>query len=136
MKVKKIKFDAAGFRLTGMTMELYQSRGYRRSNQVLAQFLVDTAIEAGRAVTEVHTFSLNNRGIPAEVAVDRLNKLVFQLYLMKNEGIYTEKAIQPLLNFAEDLRKALMKCISVDAEGAHCVPPVRSYDVDGFYEEA
>lgn len=136
--MKTLNFNVAGFHLTGLAMELYNSRTYRRNSAVLAQTLVDAAVEAGRRVTEVHTFPANNRGPAAERALDCVSKLVFTVYLMQNEGIYSKTATAPVLQFAQTVKEELYKCISSEGVRPAHPPkatPMRSFDVDGFYEK-
>lgn len=135
--MKTLNFNLAGFHLTSLAMELYKSRSYRRGKAVLAQTLVDAALEAGRRVTEVHTYPANNRGPAAECALDCVSKLVFTVYLMKNEGIYTDSATAPVLQFAQTVKRELYRCISSEGRSVHPpkATPMRSFDVDGFYEK-
>ncbi len=109
-------FDFEGFELARRALDLYKECYYRREHRILADNLVNAALTAGGNVAEVQAYAPSERGAAARRALDSINKLVFTVYLMKNEGIYTDRKIAPVIDLATELKGALTKYISADRQ--------------------
>lgn len=110
--MRTMNFDYAGFELSRMALELYKERLYRREDMILAEKLVNSAVDAGSSIAEVQTYAPSKRAPAARHALEDLDKLVFVVYLMKNEEIYAERRIAPVIALAQGIKRELVKYIT------------------------
>lgn len=136
--MKVLNMDVAGFKLAQLALALYNRRNGKREQHFLSDKLADAAIEAGRLVADVQTFARNRRAAVSERALDGVNKLVFIVYLMKNEGVYSEYEIDPVISLAQEIKTQLIMYIE---GGLPKNVPVRSGrndpddDLDGDFDD-
>lgn len=105
--MKVLNMDVAGFKLAQIGLALYNKRNKRELN-ILYGKLADAAIDAGRRVADVQAYAHDSRKPVAERALDSVNKLVFIVYLMKNEGIYDDSEIEPVISLAQEIKAQLL----------------------------
>lgn len=114
--MKTLNLDKAGFKLAHDVLVLHKERFFKRDQRVLEEALVNTSIDAGRAVAEVQITPAPQQGKAACRALDSVNRLVFILYLLKDEGVFGSRKITPVINHAQEVRNCLQEYIAKDCE--------------------
>ncbi len=109
--MKVLNMDVAGFKLAQLALALCNRRNVRREQHFLSDKLADAAIEAGSLVAGVQTYARNRKAGASERALEGVNKLVFIVYLMKNEGVYSEYEIEPVISLAQEIKTQLIMYI-------------------------
>lgn len=115
--MKVLNMDVAGFKLAQLSFALYNKSNNKRGLSILYGKLADAAIEAGRLVADVQAYARDSRERVSERALDAVNKLVFIVYLMKNEGFYSERDIGPVISLAQEIKAQLLTYIGGGAFG-------------------
>ena len=88
-------------------LSLYRSAKYYREKEILAKKLLDSAIEAGSLIAELGTCPESHEDGIARRALGYLNKSLFILKVMGEQGIYPARKIKPVNDLAEQIKNLL-----------------------------
>ena len=121
-----LDINTAGSEFVKSVLKRYRSAKYFREKEILAQKLLNAAIEAGSLITELSFCPEAKEDAVARKAMEELSKAMFVLKVMSDEGVYPQRRVEPVIDLSREVKEIIEPYLSDERpQEAPVTPPVQ-----------
>lgn len=102
-----LDINTVGCEFVKSILKLYRTAKYFREKEILANKLLDSAIEAGARITDLGFCAEEMEDSVAKRAMEELSKAMFILKVMSDEGVYPPRRIEPITTLGREVRELI-----------------------------